>query len=99
MPISVSGIFDRFGQPYNVSAILTPDVRLNLEAYQKYSRPFIPITFAMTLSLALALTTALIVHTALHHGPMMMRAVRKTYAEADDIHMKLMKQYPEVPSW
>lgn len=99
MPISVPAIVDRFGAPYNVSAILTPDIKMDLEKYHNYSPPYIPITFAMTLTLALALSTALLVHTALHHGPTIIRAIRHTYSEPDDIHMKLMKQYREVPSW
>lgn len=97
--MSVSGIFDRFGQGYNISRILTKSSTLDIEAYNSYSPIYIPITFAMTLTLALALTTALIVHTALHHGPAIVKAMRHTYSEPDDIHMKLMKQYPEVPSW
>lgn len=92
-------IFDRFGNPYNVSSILTPAVKLDDAAYAAYSPVFISITFAMTLTLALALSTALLVHTALNHGPSMYRAIRYTYSEPDDIHMKLMKQYPEVPAW
>jgi len=49
--------------------------------------------------LAFALSTALIVHTALHHGPRIYAAVLNTRTEADDIHMKLMRYYPEVPDW
>lgn len=43
--------------------------------------------------------TALIVHTALYHGPRIYRAIVNVKTEADDIHYKLMKMYPEVPDW
>jgi len=53
----------------------------------------------MTFTLAFALTTAAVVHTVLHQGPRIYKTLRFGKAEEDDIHMKLMRQYPEVPDW
>lgn len=78
---------------------MTPDLQLNATAYGEYSPPYLPVTFAMTYLLSFALATALIVHTALHHGPRVWRAIRNVASEPDDIHMKLMRRYPEVPEW
>jgi hypothetical protein len=100
LPMTTSSAFDRFGQPYNASRVLTTNGDgLNVTAYNEYSPVFIAATFSMTLLLAFALSTAMIVHTALHHGPQMWHAMRNIYSEPDDIHMKLMRQYQEVPDW
>jgi hypothetical protein len=100
LPISVVQTADRFGNSYNIFNVLNPDsTSLNITAYAEYSPVYLSAAFSMTFMLAFALSTALLVHTALHHGPRIYRAVRNVRTEADDVHMKLMKLYPEVPDW
>ena len=70
-----------------------------MTAYEAYSPIYLSASFNMTFMLAFALSTGLLVHTALHHGPRIYRAILNVKTEADDIHMKLMRQYPEVPDW
>lgn len=72
---------------------------LDVAEYQNYSPVYISVTYAMTFTIAFALTTAAVVHTLLHQGPRMYKTLRYGKAEDDDIHMKLMRQYPEVPDW
>jgi hypothetical protein len=48
---------------------------------------------------AYALTTAILVHTILFHGPKIYRNLINVKTEADDVHAKLMKKYPLVPNW
>jgi hypothetical protein len=90
---------DRFGSPYDVFAILGPDASLNKTAYELYSPIYISASFAMTYTLAFALTTALLVHTALWHGPRIYRGLLNLKSEAPDIHFKLMMAYPAVPNY
>lgn len=97
--MSNSSPVDRFGVLYNVTQVLGADGKLDTQAYAAYSPVYISITFAMTLTLAFALSTAILVHTALFHGPTIWKAMKHTYSEDDDIHMKLMRSYPEVPDW
>lgn len=100
MPISAIQIIDRFSTPFNVGNIIDfRDFTLNTTAYAEYSPPYLSAAFSMTFMLAFALTSALVVHTALHHGPRIYRAVINVKTEADDVHAKLMKHYPEVPDW
>lgn len=99
LPISVIQAADRFGQSYNIFNILTPDSDLNTTAYLEYSPVYLSATFSMTFMLAFALSTSILVHTALHYGPRIWRAVRNIKTEEDDIHLKLMRHYPEVPDW
>ncbi|GAA5821301.1 hypothetical protein JCM10212_006415 [Sporobolomyces blumeae] len=99
LPISTSQVFDRFGAPYNTSAVVDPaTLALDEAAYQAYSPLYLPITFATVYGISFALSTAVIVHTVLYHGRTIVSQVRKSHAERDDdIHLRLMRHYPEVP--
>ena len=97
--MNVNQAANRFGTAYDIFSILTPDIRLNETAYHEYSPLYLSATFSMTFILAFALSTAVLVHTALHHGPRIYRSIINIKTEADDIHMKLMRLYPEVPDW
>ncbi|KAL7423715.1 hypothetical protein Q5752_001297 [Cryptotrichosporon argae] len=99
LPISVAQIGDRFSSQYNVTYILNDDATLNTTAYAEYSPIYLSATFTMTYMIAFALTTALITHTVLHHGKRMYNAVVRVHTEKEDIHMRLMRAYPEVPDW
>ena len=99
LPVNVIQAADRYGQSYDIFNILTPEIELNLTAYKEYSPVYLSASFNMTFMLAFALATGIIVHTALHHGPRIYRAVLNVKTEVDDIHMKLMREYPEVPDW
>ena len=53
----------------------------------------------MTYLLAFALSTSALVHTGLYHGKSLINGLKKMKVEPEDIHAKLMKNYPEVPEW
>jgi OPT oligopeptide transporter protein len=53
----------------------------------------------MTYLLAFALSTCVIVHTGLYHGQSLINGLKRIKIEPDDIHAKLMRNYPEVPEW
>ena len=100
MPISASGNFDRYGQYYNVSAVITPDTTLDEAGYQAYSPLFMTTTFATVYGLSFTLASAAIVHTLLHNGKeIFARFTSGGKKEEEDVHAKLMRNYPEVPDW
>lgn len=84
---------------YNVTRVLMKDDTFNLTAYDEYSPLYMPAAYAITYMLAFALTTCVIVHTILYHGRSVLNGLRRIKVEKDDIHAKLMKNYPEVPDW
>jgi hypothetical protein len=99
MPISVNGVFDRYGAEYNISRILDSRTLVDEAAYKAYSPLFFPTTYIMAYAVCFALTTALLVHTILYYGPTMLRTARDIKTAQTDIHAKLMLAYREVPAW
>ncbi|KAJ7496777.1 OPT oligopeptide transporter protein-domain-containing protein [Mycena latifolia] len=98
-PISANVPYDRFGNQYNVTRVLAQGDTFDPVAYAAYSPLFLPATYAMTYLLAFALSTCVIVHTLLYHGRSLLNGIKKMRVESDDIHAKLMRNYPEVPDW
>jgi hypothetical protein len=99
LPISSAAVFDRFGQPYDVTQVLDSSQSFNVTAYEAYSPLYLTSTYASVYSLAFALSTAVIVHTVIYHGKSIWDKLKKVRTEADDVHAKLMKHYSEVPDW
>ncbi|QRV74794.1 OPT oligopeptide transporter protein [Ceratobasidium sp. AG-Ba] len=100
LPISSSHPYDRFGEMYNVSRVIDIGTyHLNVTAYDSYSDLYLPATYAVTYLIGFALTTAIIVHTVLHHGQALLNGIKSVKIEDDDVHAKLMRAYPEVPDW
>ncbi|OCK83299.1 OPT-domain-containing protein [Lepidopterella palustris CBS 459.81] len=95
LPILSSAVFDNTGQPYDVSRILTPDFLFDKEAYQNYSRVFLPITYVLSYALQFAALAALISHTSLWHGKDIWRQWRRSLAEIRD---KSENDYEPLPS-
>lgn len=102
LPISTSSVFDRFGEPYNTTRVLSSDaLHLNATAYEAYSPIFLPAGYATAYCFQFLLATALLVHTGLYHGPDLWRRLRTPHRSCaeDDVHMRLMRYYTEVPDW
>ena len=97
-PISSNSPYDRFGQIYNITRILTSDYQFDPVAYNEYSTLFLPATFAVKYLTAFALLPCLIIHTLLYHRQALLNGFKRD-VETADIHAKLMRYYPEVPDW
>jgi OPT family oligopeptide transporter len=98
-PMFGSSPFDNTGKVYNISRVVTNDQRLDAAAYEAYSPLYLPVTYAMTYMIAFAVSTAVLVHTVLYHGHAIANGLKRVRIEKDDIHAKLMRNYPEVPDW
>lgn len=99
LPISSGDVYDRFGQSYDVQGILDADQQFNATAYEAYSPLYMSTTYVACFSIAFALSTAVLVHTALYHGQSIVHKLKNVRTEAEDVHAKLMRNYPEVPDW
>ncbi|THH21063.1 hypothetical protein EUX98_g8459 [Antrodiella citrinella] len=98
-PMLTNSPYDRFGNPYDVSRVLRPDDTFDVDAFNAYSQLYLPTSYAITYLVAFALSSCIVVHTALYYGQAVWRVLRKGDVEKDDIHAKLMRAYPEVPNW
>ena len=68
MPILSAAVFDNTGHVYDVSRVLTKDFLFDKEAYSKYSRVFLPITYVLSYGVQFAGLSALLTHTICWHG-------------------------------
>ncbi|KAK4125978.1 OPT-domain-containing protein [Parathielavia appendiculata] len=68
MPILSSAVFDNTGNVYDVSKVLTEDFLFDREAYSKYSRVFLPITYVLSYGVQFAGLASLLTHTICWHG-------------------------------
>jgi OPT family small oligopeptide transporter len=98
-PICANKPYDKYGKVYNITRVLTPQDTFDQEAYDNYSPLYLPTSYAITYLLAFALSTCVVVHTLLYHGVTLLNGLKKMRVEKDDIHAKLMRNYPEVPDW
>ncbi|KAF5676437.1 sexual differentiation protein [Fusarium heterosporum] len=82
MPILSAAVFDNKGKVYDVSKILTPEFLFDREAYQNYSRVFLPITYVLSYGVQFAGLAALLTHTACWHGQDIWRSWKLALKEA-----------------
>ena len=82
MPIISTAVFDNTGNIYNVTKILTPDFVFDRQAYQNYSRVFLPVTYMLSYGVQFAGLAALLTHTACWHGQDIWRSWKRALAEA-----------------
>ncbi|KAK9781503.1 putative OPT family small oligopeptide transporter [Seiridium cardinale] len=99
LPMVTSQTFDNTQSSYNVSRILNGDHTFNLEKYTNYSPLFLAPTFALNYGLSFAALTAVLVHTALFHGKEIWYRFKAARNQEPDVHLELMKKYPEAPDW
>ncbi|KIJ32419.1 hypothetical protein M422DRAFT_76535 [Sphaerobolus stellatus SS14] len=99
LPISSRTSFDRFGNSYNVTRILTPQNTLDIEKYKAYSPLFLSATFAFSYGLSFAAITATIMHSILYFRKQIWVQARRSLNEQPDIHARLMSRYRQVPEW
>ncbi|KAH8881835.1 Tetrapeptide transporter, OPT1/isp4 [Thozetella sp. PMI_491] len=99
LPLSANKNFDHFGKTYNTSRILNADLTLNVEAYEEYSPLLIGPAFTMAYALGFAALMSTVVHVILFHGKDIWRRTKNARYEEADVHLKLMRKYPEAPEW
>lgn len=83
MPILSASVYDNTGNLYDVSKILTSDFLFDEEAYRRYSRVFLPITYVLSYTVQFASLTALISHTACWHGKDIWLQTKHSFAKPD----------------
>ncbi|KAK7536973.1 small oligopeptide transporter, OPT family [Phyllosticta citribraziliensis] len=100
LPLMTAEVYDRFGDTYNTTKVLTPDGSFNATMYQDYSPPYLGASFAFVYGLSFASITSVLVHVGLWHGKDIWRTLRGGgSSQNNDIHARLMRSYAKTPWW
>ncbi|KAL6787365.1 small oligopeptide transporter, OPT family [Trichoderma sp. SZMC 28012] len=99
IPMGTSSVYDNTGKVYNVSRVLNPDITLNIDAYKAYSPLFLPTTYALSFGVSFAMVISVLINTGLFHGSEIWLRAKLARRQEDDVHMRLMKKYPDAPDW
>ena len=79
MPILSAAVFDNTGKPYDVQRVLNDKFVFDHDAYESYSRVFLPITYVLSYALQFAALAALLTHTACWHGRDIMQQWKRSW--------------------
>ncbi|RKO91473.1 OPT oligopeptide transporter protein-domain-containing protein [Blyttiomyces helicus] len=96
---AVNTYYDVHGDPYNTSQILNPETQdFEYAQYVAYSPARLSTYWALMHGTNFAVITSLLVHVGLFHAKELIEGLRATRNEVDDVHMKVMRKYSEVPT-
>ncbi|KAJ2080824.1 hypothetical protein H4R24_002787 [Coemansia sp. RSA 988] len=99
MPIYTAHLYQANGSAYDIHAIMTPDQHLDEAKYAEYGPVRMTFQFAISYGIGFAAIITLLVYIVLHYGKEIYQRVRQSRRMEEDIHMKLMSHYEEVPHW
>ncbi|KAG0358054.1 hypothetical protein BGZ54_000077 [Gamsiella multidivaricata] len=97
-PIYNTKTYDNVGQPYDLQRVLVNN-SLDEEKYNNYSPVRITAFFATMYGQGLCALGAIVSHAILYHGKEIWSRVRSAKQKDEDIHARLMDNYPECPDW
>ncbi|KAI8326231.1 OPT superfamily oligopeptide transporter [Martensiomyces pterosporus] len=98
LPLYSASVFTTNSSVYNISRIMKDGV-FDVSAYNSYSPLRMSLEFSWVYGIGFAALMSILVHIALYNGREIIERVRETKARHDDIHGKLILQYPPVKSW
>ena len=82
LPMLSSSVFDNTGKVYDVSKILTSEFLFDRDAYSRYSRVFLPITYVLSYGVQFAGLAALLTHTMCWYGKDILETWKSAIREA-----------------
>jgi OPT family small oligopeptide transporter len=101
LPINSNGVFNNKGTRYNVSRIVDADGHFDIEAYRQYSPAYLAASNILLYCFFFMIYTATVVHAYLYHRFEIINGFKSLFRrrteEHEDVHMRLMRQYKEVP--
>ncbi|KAK1423782.1 hypothetical protein QVD17_19090 [Tagetes erecta] len=98
-PIFSSHLFTAEGMKYNISAIVNDKFQIDMVKYEEQGRIHISTFFALTYGFGFAAIASTLTHVAFFHGREIFDKFRASYSEKEDIHIRLMKRYDDIPNW
>ncbi|CZT53105.1 related to Oligopeptide transporter 2 [Rhynchosporium secalis] len=109
MPINSNAAFDKNMGSYNITKVLTPDNRVDIDAYKVYGPPYYAVANLFITGANFIYYTFSIVYVFVKYWKPLKKAFagivvntikrRSIYTGFTDGHTRLMKPYKEVPEW
>lgn len=99
LPLVTAQTYDNTQRYYNISRILGAGMTFDEQKYKQYSPLFLPPALALNYGLSFAALTSAMVHIWLFNGKEVWYRFRAARNQEPDVHMRLMKRYPEAPDW
>ncbi|KAJ2361901.1 hypothetical protein IW150_007135, partial [Coemansia sp. RSA 2607] len=93
-----AGVFTTNGTSYNISRVMLNEV-FDEKAYDNYSPLRMSLEFSWVYGIGFAALMSILVHIGLYNGKEIIARVRESKTKHDDIHGKLITQYPAVKTW
>ena len=72
-------MFDNTGKPYDVSKILTTSYHFDQDAYENYSKVYLPITYVLSYGVQFASLASLVTYTVCWHGEDIWQQTMKSF--------------------
>ncbi|KAJ2380889.1 hypothetical protein GGI05_006156, partial [Coemansia sp. RSA 2603] len=98
LPLYSAGVFTTNGTSYNISRVMLNEV-FDEKAYDNYSPLRMSLEFSWVYGIGFAALMSILVHIGLYNGKEIIARVRESKTKHDDIHGKLITQYPAVKTW
>ncbi|RDW72238.1 oligopeptide transporter 2 [Coleophoma crateriformis] len=109
MPINSNTAFANTGVAYNVSQVLTPDNKVNIDAYKTYGPPYYSVSNLYVTGACYVYYTFSIVYVFIRYWRPLRKAFvgivlntwhrRSIYTGFEDGQTRMMRKYKEVPEW
>ncbi|KAJ5546140.1 hypothetical protein N7494_003725 [Penicillium frequentans] len=98
LPLMTSDVYDRTGAAYDTARVISSSNTLDVEAYRKYSPPYLGATFAFVYGLSFASITSVLSHIGIWHARDLWDAMKGR--NRLDIHARLVRaSYRRTPWW
>ncbi|KAJ2703151.1 hypothetical protein H4218_000436 [Coemansia sp. IMI 209128] len=98
LPLYSASVFTTNSTQYDISRVMRNGV-FDAQAYEQYSPLRMSLEFSWVYGIGFAALMSILVHIALYNGKEIIARVRETKTKHDDIHGKLIMQYPSVKAW
>ncbi|KAJ2850960.1 hypothetical protein IWW36_001484 [Coemansia brasiliensis] len=99
MPLYSASVYTTNGSIFKIDQVMTDNGMLDEAKYASYGPLRLTFAFAMTYGLGFAGLVNLIVYIALNYGANIVKQLREAHSMSEDVHMRLMRTYKEVPQW
>ncbi|KAJ1885194.1 hypothetical protein LPJ66_010239, partial [Kickxella alabastrina] len=98
LPLYGANVYTTNSTLYNISSVMRDGV-FDPQAYAEYSPLRMSLEFSWVYGIGFAALMSILVHIGLYNGKEIISRVRESKSKHDDVHGRLIMQYPPVKTW